>query len=87
MGKMRDADVVEVCAGCGKVLEVVGGVTTDEKPEEGDISICFGCGKVTVFGEGLQRRDPTEEEQEIIDRTPEIADALNRLRRFKARQN
>lgn len=85
MGKTHEADVVEVCAGCGKVLELTSGYKTEGKPKPGDLSVCFGCCKLTVFDENLERRDLTEEEQADADADPHVREAIDRLKRFLAK--
>lgn len=49
------------CPDCGLEQDSALG-ETGHAPSKGDVSICIKCAGISVFGDGMVRRPPTEEE-------------------------
>jgi hypothetical protein len=56
------------CLGCGKPLDGATAVVVDEdtSPDPGDLTVCIYCGHLMAFGDDLQLRELTPEEQVYI---------------------
>lgn len=64
------------CFDCNEKLD--GFTATDDDapiPEAGAVSVCLYCGAVAIFtGNGLERREPTDDERSALDVHPQIVD-------------
>jgi S-DNA-T family DNA segregation ATPase FtsK/SpoIIIE len=56
------------CPHCGRVNELVDGITTTNQPKPGDVSICYGCTRIGIFTEtGIRVPRPAELRQLAAD--------------------
>lgn len=76
------------CLACDYLIDSATSViTSDELPEEGDISICLRCGALAIFNSDLSIRQPTEEERNSLQDDPEVVQAQSAIKELAALQN
>lgn len=54
---------VSECPGCGYVCDHAADLEECGRPNPGDVSVCINCAAAHVFGEDLELRKPTKEEE------------------------
>ena len=67
------------CLDCGYAVDAAAGMTTDNRPDPGDISICLMCGHIMAFADDLTFRPLTDAEMIDIAGDPKIV-AMQRAR-------
>lgn len=74
------------CHYCGSVHELATGITTEEGPQEGDLSLCIVCLEVSVydFSEPGNTRKLTDEEREMVMKLPKIKQAREFFKKSQA---
>ena len=73
------------CLECHAVIDMAGGIRTEDAPSPGDISLCLYCGHVMIYGENLGLREPTDSEIVEIADNPELVLASNAIAAIKKR--
>jgi hypothetical protein len=53
---------MNMCLGCGQLLDASTCVGEDAGPTEGDVTVCLACGHIMVFGRNLVLRNPSDDE-------------------------
>jgi hypothetical protein len=61
------------CVRCGYTMDQATSAYEERKPDAGSVSICYSCGLIRIFADDLTLRDPTPEEQRLIDNDPMLA--------------
>lgn len=80
----------QCCLACAKPITRATGARRGEPevaPEPGDVSICLKCSAIAVYDEELILRAPTEDEESVISRDPDVVRALQileKVRRMRA---
>ena len=64
LSKRRRMPKIE-CMGCGKGLDAVSAVDSNNRPSPGDFSMCIYCGHVMIYCDDGTLRKPTE--SELVD--------------------
>lgn len=66
------------CVACGHSVEAATMLGSGgDLPNDGDVSVCLYCGHVAIFtGQGVEIREPTDEEREYIESNAEVQAAV-----------
>jgi len=59
------------CKTCLHKISAHSGVSTDDKPKQGDYSICFYCGTISTFDESGNLVKITEQQLAELENDPE----------------
>lgn len=70
------------CPNCGKKVDAAMSVNGKRKPRWGDVSICIECHHISVYDNGLQLRNPTDDEMLSIAGNPDVIKAMKALEAF-----
>jgi len=66
------------CLNCGKKLDALGGIDTDDAPEPGNLVLCIACGAVMMIADDLTPRGMTREEMDDLCNDAETMNYLAR---------
>ena len=60
------------CPSCGVWMDGATGITSDDRPDPGDLTICFYCVKVAVYDDDLTLRRPNAAEAAAAAANPKV---------------
>jgi hypothetical protein len=82
---MRDHHIPPTaCLACGRIHDGAMGIDDEKRPSSGDIAICVYCGHIQAYGNDLQLRELTREEQISIAGDKSILKAQRAIAQAKA---
>lgn len=56
------------CSICHHQLDGATQINGINKPKPGDVSLCIECGNIAIFGNDLELRQPTSEENQVLQK-------------------
>lgn len=70
------------CPSCGAKMDMVTGLTSDERPAIGDVSVCYYCAEVLEFVtvDPTSIRVPPQERMESLMNQPAVRQAVEMIK-------